>query len=75
MNDHHPRAYVLDDDASVRDRLSARLGAVGLKVQAFGSAQAFLHHRRPEGPGCLLAELQLPGINPTALNWGHAYAQ
>src|SRR5215471_15571867 len=53
--------FVVDDDASVREALSDLFQSVGLSVVAFASTQEFLKNRRPEGPGCLVLDVRLPG--------------
>ena len=59
--------YVVDDDASVL-RAAARLfRSVGLHVETFATAQAFLEHHRTAGPGCLILELPIPGAGATQL--------
>jgi FixJ family two-component response regulator len=55
--------FVVDDDASVREALSSLVRSVGLRVETFASAQDFLRHPRPEGPGCLVADVRLPGLS------------
>jgi FixJ family two-component response regulator len=52
---------VVDDDASVREALSDLFQSVGLRVEVFVSTQEFLKNRRPEGPGCLVLDVRLPG--------------
>jgi len=52
---------VIDDDASVREALSDLFQSVGLGVEVFSSAQEFLKNKRPEGPGCLVLDVRLPG--------------
>jgi FixJ family two-component response regulator len=52
---------VIDDDASVREALSDLFQSVGLRVEVFASTQEFLKNRRPEGPGCLVLDVRLPG--------------
>jgi FixJ family two-component response regulator len=52
---------VIDDDASVREALSDLFQSVGLRVEVFASTQEFLKKRRPEGPGCLVLDVRLPG--------------
>jgi FixJ family two-component response regulator len=52
---------VVDDDASVREALSDLFQSVGLRVEVFASTQEFLKHPRPEGPGCLVLDVRLPG--------------
>ena len=55
--------FIVDDDASFLKSVSRLLSAVGYTVQAFGSARAFLDQLRPEMTGCVVADLQMPGIN------------
>jgi len=52
---------VVDDDASVREALSDLFQSVGLTVEVYASAQEFLKNERPEGPGCLVLDVRLPG--------------
>src|SRR5918993_1551845 len=54
---------VVDDDASIRDSLSNLIRSIGLHVQTFASAQEFLARRRPEGPTCLVLDVELPGLS------------
>ena len=55
--------FVVDDDASFLRSLSRLLTAVGYAVEAFGSAHDFFARPNPERPGCVVADLQMPGIN------------
>jgi FixJ family two-component response regulator len=55
-----PIVFVVDDDASVRDAIGKLIGSVGMKVETFGSTQAFLNARRPEAPACLVLDVRLP---------------
>jgi FixJ family two-component response regulator len=55
--------YVVDDDAYVREGLGALLQSVGLKVVTLGSTAEFLAHKRPDGPGCLILDVRLPGLS------------
>ena len=55
--------FVVDDDASVRDALSALVRSVGLRVETFGSAQEFLRHPRPPAAACLVLDVRLPGLS------------
>jgi DNA-binding NtrC family response regulator len=54
---------VIDDDASIRDSLSNLVRSVGMKVKTFSSAQEFLANRDPHAPGCLVLDVQLPGLS------------
>jgi FixJ family two-component response regulator len=53
--------FVVDDDKSVRDSLRRLLASVGMTVEAFASAQAFLDAPRPDAPACLVLDVRLPG--------------
>jgi FixJ family two-component response regulator len=53
--------YVVDDDSSVRRALSALLQTVGLDVETFPSAPAFLAHAMPDRPACLILDIRLRG--------------
>ena len=55
--------FVVDDDAGVLKALSRLLRAEGWRVETFESAEAFLERRGPETPGCLLLDVNLPGID------------
>jgi len=61
--------FVVDDDASMRDAISRLLNAVGLTVQTFASARAFLNRRLPEVPGCLVLDVRLPGLSGLDLQY------
>jgi DNA-binding NtrC family response regulator len=58
-----PFVIVIDDDASIRDSLSDLLGSAGLNVQTFASAREFLANQRPDAVGCLVLDVQLPGLS------------
>src|SRR4029434_995992 len=63
MNKTAPLIYVVDDDASVREALSSLIRSVGLRVEAFASAQEFLAHPKADAPSCLVLDVQLPGLS------------
>jgi FixJ family two-component response regulator len=56
------RVYVVDDDRSSRQSVEFLLKVAGFKVQAFASAQEFLDFPRLELPGCLVLDVQMPGL-------------
>jgi FixJ family two-component response regulator len=58
-----PTVFIIDDDAHVRAAIQGLLKSVGLRSESFGTAQEFLHGKRPEGPSCLVLDVRLPGIN------------
>jgi FixJ family two-component response regulator len=55
--------FVVDDDPSVCDALRRLITSVGLDVESFPTAQAFLEARRPRGPSCLVLDVRLPGLS------------
>jgi FixJ family two-component response regulator len=63
MTEDQPIIYVLDDDHRVRAALSSLLLSLGLRVEAFASAREYLQFVKPDVPGCLILDLELPGMN------------
>src|SRR5215831_11485167 len=61
MSNTHSTVFVVDDDRSVRESLVDLINSVGMKVEAFSSAQEFLQHKRPDTPACLVLDVRLPG--------------
>jgi two-component system response regulator FixJ len=55
--------FIVDDDTSFLRSVSRLLTAVGYSVEAFSHAQDFFARPAPERPGCVVADLQMPGIN------------
>jgi FixJ family two-component response regulator len=55
-----PIVFVVDDDFRVREALSSLISSAGLGVVAFGSAAEFLESEKPDSPGCLVLDLELP---------------
>ena len=58
-----PFVFVVDDDPSVRSSLKFLLSTVGLQVESFDSADAFLRKNLPEAPSCLVLDVRLPGLS------------
>lgn len=54
---------MIDDDVSVRDGLGALIESVGLSVQAFTSATEFLHSNPAAVAGCVVLDVNMPGMN------------
>jgi FixJ family two-component response regulator len=63
-SDDVPVVHVVDDDPSLLRALSRLLRAAGFQVEVFSSAENFLSHRSryPDIPGCLILDLQMPGL-------------
>src|SRR5258706_1644016 len=58
-----PPVYVFDDDGLVRSAIQGLLKSVGLRSETFGTPQEFLRGKRADGPGCLVLDVRLPGVN------------
>jgi RNA polymerase sigma factor (sigma-70 family) len=58
-----PVVFVVDDDPSVRSSLKFLLSTVGLQVESFDSADAFLRKTLPDAPSCLVLDVRLPGLS------------
>jgi FixJ family two-component response regulator len=63
MMDAEALVFVVDDDAPMRASLQNLLRSVGLRVEAFASAQEFLRSTRPDVPSCLVLDVRLPGLS------------
>jgi FixJ family two-component response regulator len=63
MNERTPTVFIVDDDAAVRKAVSRLLLAKGIEVAVFASPSEYLAAHDPDAPGCLLLDLELPGIN------------
>ena len=59
--------FVVDDDASVRKALARSIQAAGLNAKLFASAREFLDQNPPEGPGCLVLDIHMPGLSGLGL--------
>jgi FixJ family two-component response regulator len=55
--------YVVDDDDAVRRSMARLLRAAGCKAETFASAEELLARTPISGPGCILLDVQMPGMN------------
>jgi two-component system, LuxR family, response regulator FixJ len=55
--------YVIDDDPAMRDSLEFLLGSAGFGVRLFDSAQVFLDELATLGPGCVITDVRMPGMD------------
>jgi FixJ family two-component response regulator len=53
---------IVDDDESVRDAVHGVLRSVGMKARTFGSAEEFLASGNRDQVGCLVTDVQMPGM-------------
>src|SRR5438034_2998223 len=58
-----PTVFIIDDDAGVRASIQGLLKSVGLRSECFERAEQFLQRKPAEGPGCLVLDVSLPGMN------------
>jgi FixJ family two-component response regulator len=63
MPEGAPTVFVIDDDALVCASVQGLLKSVGLRSEAFETAEKFLRSKRPDGPSCLVLDVSLPGVN------------
>ena len=63
MNEKNGLVFIVDDDRHIRESLSNLIRSAGLSAQTFSSAQEFLAAERPKAPGCLVLDVQLPGLS------------
>jgi FixJ family two-component response regulator len=56
-------AFIIDDDAGIRAAIQGLLKSVGLRSEAFATAQEFLDRKGADGPSCLILDVRLPGIS------------
>ncbi len=54
--------FAVDDDDGVRHSLAILLDAAGYRVQAYASAPTFLAEYDPARAGCLLLDMNMPGM-------------
>jgi FixJ family two-component response regulator len=55
--------FVVDDDPSIREAVKSLISLAGLRVETFGAAQEFLRSERPNLPGCVVLDVELPGLS------------
>jgi len=59
--------FIVDDDEAVRDSLRMMLKAAGCNVTVFSSADEFLSVCKDNTLGCLILDVNMPGMNGPAL--------
>jgi FixJ family two-component response regulator len=58
-----PTVFIVDDDAPLCKALARLLREHGWQTATYESAEAFLAQRDPHAPGCLLLDVNLPGLD------------
>ena len=54
---------IIDDDESMQDSLRELIESTGFVARCFGSAEEFLGYDLHVEVGCLIAEIQMPGMS------------
>ena len=64
-----PTVFIVDDDPKVGESLSLMVRSVGLNVETYLSAEAFLdsYDGTPRSPKCMLLDVRMPGISGLGL--------
>jgi DNA-binding NtrC family response regulator len=63
MNDASAAVFVVDDDVSVREAVQGLIRSANLRVETFASGRELLDRCRDEVPGCLVLDVNLPGLS------------
>jgi len=63
MSEMFPVVHLVDDDEGVLAALKRVLRVGGYQVELHRSAEEFLENHDPDVPGCVVADLGLPGID------------
>ena len=58
-----PTVFVVDDDQAIRSGIAELIEAVHLRAQTFISADEFVNMYDPAVPGCVVVDLQMPGMS------------
>ena len=62
MNDQNT-VFVVDDDQAMRSSLKWLIESVGMSVETYDSADAFIRNYYPGRAGCLLLDVRMPGMS------------
>ncbi len=57
------KVHVVDDDHISRKLLQRLVEAGGWRAEVYESAESFLAALHPDGPGCVLLDMRMPGMN------------
>ena len=68
MTATEPIVFIIDDDISARRGLTRLVRAAGMQTQSFASADDFLAREGECGPGCIVLDVQMPGVTGPELH-------
>jgi FixJ family two-component response regulator len=63
MGDLAQTVFVVDDDPSFLATMTRWLRAFGYSLESYSSAMDFLAQRPMQAPGCVVADLEMPGMD------------
>lgn len=55
--------FLVDDDPSVRKGLMRLVQSAGFRAEAFASAEEFQRRLTPDARGCIVLDIQMPGLS------------
>ena len=58
-----PTVFIVDDDRGMRQAIQDLVESVGLRAEAFATAQDFLRKQLTDGPSCLVLDVRLPQMS------------
>jgi FixJ family two-component response regulator len=61
--DTQPVVFLVDDEPSILDALSRMLRVEGFAVRTWNSGVKFLQEHQTDIPGCLVADVRMPGLD------------
>jgi FixJ family two-component response regulator len=67
MSQTRPVIHIVDDDMSFRTAVGRLIEASGFRIAAYGSGDDILAHLPGSEPGCILLDLQMPGLSGSEL--------
>ena len=59
----HPTVFIVDDDEDLRRALQRLIRSAGWRAEGFSNAQAFLERLPYNGAGCILLDIEMPGMS------------
>lgn len=62
MKSSVPTVFIIDDDISILKALARLFRSVDMEVAPFASPREFLEQSDPDMPGCLVLDLEMPGL-------------
>jgi len=60
--------FIIDDDPSVRRALGRLFRSAGWKIETFSSAREFIEHFPQPGTGCIVLDVNMPGMTGPQLH-------